>query len=102
MWLGLSDWNQGGVSYFLGLGGPPCIVFGVALPIGMLPIGSGKGCCLFSLGDCLGIGVGGAAVGGSSSAGGAFHGRLCGGDRGASPNRIWYEVAMASLSIGGL
>ena len=35
------------------------MAFGVALPIGMLSMGSGKGCCLLGLGDCLGIGVGG-------------------------------------------
>ena len=37
-----------------GLGGPPKVAFGVALPIGMLSMGSGKGCCLLGLGDCLG------------------------------------------------
>ena len=50
-WLGFSNLNQGGVSHFLGLGGPPNAADGVAPPIGMFPIGSGKGCCLFSLGD---------------------------------------------------
>ena len=83
---GLRDLNQG-VSCFLGLGGSPCIAFGVALPMDMLPIGSGKGCHLFGLGNCLGIGVGGAVVGGCSSTGGAFHGRMDGGDGGACPNR---------------
>ena len=68
-WLGLSDLNQGRVFHFLGMGGSPSIAFGVAPPISMLPIGSGKGHHLFGLGDCLGIGVGGAAVGGCSSAG---------------------------------
>ena len=53
----------------LGLACPPSIAFGVALPIGVLPIGSGKGCHLFGLGDCLGIGVGGVAMGGCSSTG---------------------------------
>ena len=100
--LGLSDWNQGGVSHFLGLRGPACVAFGVAPSIGMLPIGSGKGCHIFILGDCLGIGVRGVAAGGCSSTGVAFHGRMCGGNGRASPNRIWYEVAMAPLSGGGL
>ena len=86
-WLGLSDLNQGGVSCFLGLGGPPSVAVSVALPIGMFPFGSGKGCCLFSLGDCLGIGVGGAAVDGCSSTGGVLVGRMGGGDGGACPNR---------------
>ena len=30
-WLGLSNLNQGGVSHFLGLGGPPSVTFRVAL-----------------------------------------------------------------------
>ena len=67
--LGLSDLNQGGVSHFLGLGGPPSIAVRVVLPIGMFPIAFGEGCYLFSLGDCLGVGVGGAAVDGCSSMG---------------------------------
>ena len=37
--------------------------------MGILPIGSGKRCHLFSLGDCLGIDARGAAVDGCSSAG---------------------------------
>ena len=83
--LGLSDLNQGGVSHFLGLGGPPSIALGVAPSIGVLPVSSGKGCHLFSLGDCLGIGVGGVAVGGCSSTGGVFHGGMGRGDRGGFP-----------------
>ena len=63
-WPGLSDLNQGGVSHFLGLGGPPSVAIGVALPIGMFPVSSGKGCHLFGLGDCLGVGEDGAAAGG--------------------------------------
>ena len=58
---------------------------GVALPIGMFPIGSSEGCCLFSLGDCLGIGVEGAAMGGCSSVGGVLGGGTSGGDGGACP-----------------
>ena len=68
VWLGLSVLNQGGVSHLLGLGSPPRVAFGVALPIGMLPISSGKGCHLLGLGDCLGTGVGEVAVVGCSSA----------------------------------
>ena len=48
-WLGFSDLNQGGVSHFLGQGGPPIVAARVALSSGMSPIGSGKGWCLFSL-----------------------------------------------------
>ena len=86
-WPGISDLNQGGVSHFLGLGGPPSVAVGVAPPIGMFPISSGEGCSLFSLGDCLGIGVEGVAVGGCSSAGGVLGGRMHGGDGGAFPSR---------------
>ena len=35
--LGFSDLNQGGVSHFLGQGGPPIIAAGVASPMGMFP-----------------------------------------------------------------
>ena len=59
----------------------------VAPPISMFPIGSGKGCHLFSHGDCLGIGVGGVAVDGCSSTGGVLGGRMGGGNGGACPNR---------------
>ena len=69
-WLGLSVSNQGGISHLLGLEGPPKVVFGVALPIGMLSMESGKGCCLLGLGDCLGTSVGETAVIGCSSHGG--------------------------------
>ena len=69
-WLGFSDLNQGGVSHFLGSGGPPIAATRVAPPSGMSPIGSGEGWCLFSLGDCLGISMGGAAEDVCSSMGG--------------------------------
>ena len=65
-WLGLSVVNQCGISQLLGAGGPPKVAFGVAPPISMLSMGSGKGCCLLGLGDCLGIGVGGMVVVGCS------------------------------------
>ena len=81
-WPGLSNLNQGGFSHFLGLGGPPSIAIGVALPMGMFPIGSGEGCHLFSLGDCLGVGVEGC-----SSAGGVLGGRMGGGNGDACPSR---------------
>ena len=71
----------------MGLGGPPSVAVGVALPIGGFPIGSGKGCCLFGLGNCLGIGVGGAAVDGCSSTWGVLGGTMGGGNGGACPNR---------------
>ena len=83
--LGFSDLNQGGVSCFLGLGGPPNIATRVAPPIGMFPIGSDKGCCLFDLGDCFDIGMGGTAVDGYSSTEGVLGGRMGGGDRDVCP-----------------
>ena len=70
--LGLSVLNQGGDSYLLGLWGPPRVAFGVVLPIGMLSTGSGKKYHLLGLGDCLGAGVGEAAVVGCSSTGRSF------------------------------
>ena len=78
--------NQAGASCLLGLEGPPCIAFGAVPSIDMLPCSSGKGSCLFSLGDHLGIGVGGAAMGGCSSTRGALAGRTDGGDH---PNKTW-------------
>ena len=68
--LGIKDLNQGGVFHFLGLEGPPTT--------GVLPVGSGEGWHLFSLGDCLGVGAGRAAVDGCSSTGKAFCGRMVG------------------------
>ena len=87
--LGLSDVNQVGASHFLGLEGPPCIAFGVVLSIDMFPCSPGEGCHLFSLGDCLGTGVGGAAVGGCSSTRGALAGGTDGGDGGDCPIKTW-------------
>ena len=70
-WLGwgfIKHFEPGGISP-LGAGGPPRVTFGLVLPIGVLSIGSGKGCHLLGLGDCLGGGVGEAAVVGCSSTG---------------------------------
>ena len=86
-WLAFSVLDQGGISHPLGLGGPPRVAFGVAPPIGMLFTGSGKGCHLLGLGDCLGTGVGEAAVVGCSSTGEVFCGRMSGGDRDVFLNR---------------
>ena len=72
--LGFSDLNQGGVSHFLGQGGPPIAATMVALPRGVSPIGSGEGWCLFGLRDCLGISMGGAAEDVCSSMGGVLGG----------------------------
>ena len=83
--LGFSDLTQGGVSNFLGMGDPPNVADRVALPMGVFPLGSGKGCHLFGLGDCLAIGMG-VAVDGCSSTEGFLGGRMGEGDGGACPN----------------
>ena len=72
------------------------------LPMGTFPIGSDEGCHLFILGDCLGIGMGGAAVDGCFSTEGVLGGRTRGANGGAWPNRRWYEAARAPLSGCGL
>ena len=74
------------------------MAIGVAPPIGMFPVGSSNGCHLFSLRDCLGIGMEGAAVGGCSTVGGVLGGGMGGGDGGACPRRRKYKVARAPLS----
>ena len=56
-WLGFSALPQGRISHHLELGGPARVAFEVVLPKGMLSTGSGEGCHLLGLGDCLGTGV---------------------------------------------
>ena len=53
----------------LGAGGPSKVVLDMVPPKGMLSTGSGEGCHLLGLGDCLGTGVGGVAEAGCSSTG---------------------------------
>ena len=101
-WLGLSVVNQCGISHLLGLEGPPEVAFGVAPPIGMLSMGSGEGCSLLGLGDCLGTGVSGMAAVGCSSMGEVLCGNTSGDDRGVCQSRMWYEAASVLLSGGGL
>ena len=96
--LGLSALNQGGTSCLLELGGPPRVTFGVVPPRGILSTGSGEGCHLLGLGDCLGTGV----EVGCSSTGDILCSWVSGGDRGVCPNKMWWEVARALLSSGGL
>ena len=50
-------------------GGPSDIVLDVVLPSSVLSTGSGEGCCLLGLGDCLGAGMGGAVGADCSSIG---------------------------------
>ena len=73
----------------LGARGPPGVAFRVVPPMGMLSTGSGEGCCLLGLGDCLSAGVGGAAGGGCYSMGEVLHGRVSGGNGGVCPNKMW-------------
>ena len=101
-WLGLSVVTQSGISHLLGLGGPPKVAFGVAPPIGMFSMGSGKGCCLLCLGDCLGTSMGETVMVSCSSMGEVLCGEKSGGDRGVCPSRMWYKAARALLSSGGL
>ena len=64
------------------------MAFGVALPIGMLSIGSGKGCHLLGLGDCLGGGGGETVVVSCSSMGEFLYGEVSGGNGGVCPSRM--------------
>ena len=86
----------------MGLGGPPKVAFGVEPPIGMLSTGSGEGCHLLGLEDCVGTGVGETMAVGCSSMGEVLCGMTRGGDRGVWPSRRWYEAASELLSSGGL
>ena len=101
-WLGLSIMNQCEVYHLLGLGGPPEVAFGVGPPIGMLPMGSGKGCHLLGLRDCLGASVGEMAAVGCSSMVEVLCGETSGGNGGVCLSRMWYETARALLSDGVL
>ena len=78
--LGLSVVIQCGTSCLFGLGGPPEVAFGVALPIGILSMGSGKGCHLLGLEDCFGTGVGETVVVGCSSMEEVLCGEMSGGN----------------------
>ena len=57
VWLGLSALFQGRISHHLELGSPSKVTFDVVLPRGVLSTGSGEGCHLLGLGDCLGTGA---------------------------------------------
>ena len=56
--------------------------------MGILPCGSGEGCCLFGHGNHLGAGWGEVAVGGCSLAGGVLAYGADGSDKGDCPNKI--------------
>ena len=77
------------------------MAFGVAPPIGMLPMGSGEGCHLLGLGDGLSTGVGEMVAVSCSSMGEVLCGEMSGGNGGVWPSRMWYEAARALLSSGG-
>ena len=72
-----------------GAGGPPGVTFEVVPPKGMLSTGSGEGCHLLGLGDCLDTDVAGTAEAGCSSSGEAHCNRMNGGDGGVCPNKMW-------------
>ena len=72
----------------LGAGGPPKVAFGVVPSTGMLSTGSGEGCHLMGLGDCLGFGVGETAAVGCCSMGEVHCGGTSGGDGGVFPSRM--------------
>ena len=88
VWLGLSVLSQGGISHLLGLEGHPKVAFGVVPSIGVLSMGSGEGCHLLGLGDCLGTGVDELAVVSFSSTGEALCYKMSGGNRGVCPSRM--------------
>ena len=84
----------------LGAGWSPQVAFQVALPIGMLSTGSGEGCHLLGLGDCLGTGEGEMIVVGCPSMGEVLCSETSGGDGGVCPSKTWYKVARVLLSGG--
>ena len=66
-WLYLSALFQGRTSHLLGLGGSSGAAWGMVLLGGLLSTRLGEACCLLGLGDCLGMGEGGAVRAGCSS-----------------------------------
>ena len=87
--LGLREANQMGISLLLELDGPSCEAFEEVSSIDVLPHGSGKGCHLFSHGDCLGSGQGEAVADGCSSAWSVLVSRADQGKEGDHPNKMW-------------
>ena len=99
--LGLSALYQGGTSHLLELGGLSRVTFRVVLPRDILSTGSGEGCHLLGLGDCLGTGVGGVAEVGCSSTGEVLYSRAGRDNGGVCPNdlslQVPHDVAMLPL-----
>ena len=90
--LCLSALFQCRTSHCLELRDPSEVTLVVVPPRGMLSTGSGEGCCLLGLGDCLGTGMRGAAEaagGDCSSAGEVLCDNVNGWDVGACPNKMW-------------
>ena len=85
-----------------GAEGPSVVTLDVVPPRGMLSTGSGEGCCLLGLGDCLGTGAGGTAGADCSSAGEVLCDKVSGWDVGACTNKTWQEATSMSLSSTGL
>ena len=62
----------------LGAGWPPKVAYRVAMPTGMLSMGSGEGCHLLDSGDCLGTSEGETVVVGCPSVGEVLCGEMSG------------------------
>ena len=87
--LGLREANQMGVSLLLELDGPSGEAFEEVSSMGMLPHGSGKGCCLFVHWDYLGSGLGEATADGCSSAWSVLASGADQDEEGDHPNKKW-------------
>ena len=87
------------ISCCLELGGPPRVAFKVVPPRGVLSTGSGEGCHLLGLGDCLGSGVGGTTEVGCSSTGEALCNRTNGGDGGVCPIQNMVGSSQSALVL---
>ena len=89
MRLGLREANQMGVSLLLELDGPSCEAFEEASSIDVLTCGSGKECCLFGCGDCLGSGLGEMVADGCSPALSVLADGAEQSEEGNRPNKMW-------------
>ena len=80
--------NQSGVSLLLELDGPSCEALEEVSSMDVFPCGSGKECCLFGCGDCLGSGLGEAVADGCSPAWGVLANGIDRSDEGNCPNKM--------------
>ena len=93
--LGFSDLNQGGVSCFLGQGGPPTTATGNGSTQGCVPHWLWQRMLPFQLQRLFGCQYGGAAEDVCSSMEGVLGGWMSEGNGGACPNSKWYDAASA-------